>query len=530
MLLFVELPRNLKTVLNLGTSFTPTRWFAIVKRMCGVVGIIGPEEAAKEVFLGLFTLQHRGQDAAGILSYDEGEGPGFHLFKENGLVESVFNEEIVNRLPGRMSIGHTRYSTVGPSGSSHDIQPFVLNYPYGIGMAHNGNLVNYYELVEKLKRERRRMPLTNSDLEVLQNLFAEALLDATGAGNEQKIRFEHLEKAVNTVMKQASGGYSVVSMIAGQGMFAFRDPKGIRPLILGVRETMVKDASGSLVKKPAYCVASEMILLSFLGYEVVGDLKAGELIFIDLDGKLERKVLPMAQSPTPCMFEWVYFAGAESVLEGRPVYNTRLALGKGLAQKVKEIIDEGGISPDIVVPVPETSRIAAIALAEELKLPYREVLIKNRYIQRSFILNTPEKRTKAVDLKLNPVKSEIVGKNVLLVDDSIVRGTTSKRLVDLVRRAGAKEVYFVSTCSPIRHPCYYGIDFPNPEELIATGRDEGQISNALNADRVIYLDQPSLKKAIGLPDLCMACLDGKYPTDISAGLAFREKRKGQRVK
>jgi amidophosphoribosyltransferase len=496
--------------------------------MCGVVGIIGPEEAAKEVFLGLFTLQHRGQDAAGILSYDEGEGPGFHLFKDNGLVESVFNETIVNRLPGRMAIGHTRYSTVGNTGDKLNVQPFVLNYPYGIGMAHNGNLVNYYQLTDKLKRERRRMPITNSDLEVIQNLFADALLES-GVGAEEKLRFEHLEKAASAVMKEAIGGYSVVSMIAGQGMFAFRDPKGIRPLILGKRETMVKDASGALVKKPAYCIASEMILLSFLGYEVVDDLKAGELIFIDNDGRLERKVLPQAQTPTPCMFEWVYFAGAESILEGKPVYNARLALGKGLAQVVKEKISSGEMKPDIVVTVPETSRIAAISMAEELGLPYREVLIKNRYIQRSFILNTPEKRTKAVDLKLNPVRSEIVGKNVLLVDDSIVRGTTSKRLVDLVRRAGAKEVYFVSTCSPIRHPCYYGIDFPNPDELIATGRDEHQIAQALNADRVIYLNQEKLKEAIGVPSMCMACLDGKYPTDISAGLAFREKRKEQRV-
>lgn len=495
--------------------------------MCGVVGIIGPEEAAKEVFLGLFTLQHRGQDAAGIVSYDEGEGPGFHVHKANGLVESVFNEEIVNRLPGRMAIGHTRYSTVGKSDNDRDIQPLVLNYPYGIGMAHNGNLVNYYQLVEKLRREKRRMPLTNNDLEVIQNLFADALLEA-GGGAEDKIRFEQLERAVTRVTKDVIGGYSVVAMVAGQGMFAFRDPKGIRPLILGRRDTMVKGADGTLVKKPAYCLTSEMILLNFLGYEPVGDLAAGELVFVDTEGNIHRKVLPTAVEPTPCMFEWVYFAGAESVLEGKPVYTARLELGKGLARKIKSEIDAGRMKPDVVVPVPETSRIAAIALAEELGVPYREVLIKNRYIQRSFILNTPEKRTKAVDLKLNPVKSEIIGKNVLLVDDSIVRGTTSKRLVDLVRRAGAKEVYFVSTCAPIRHPCYYGIDFPNPEELIATGRDEEQIAKALHADRVIYLDQERLKESIGLKSMCMACLDGNYPTDISAGLAFRERRREQR--
>ncbi len=498
--------------------------------MCGVVGIIGPEEAAKEIFMGLFTLQHRGQDAAGILSYEDGEGPGFHLWKENGLVDSVFNEKILERLPGRMALGHTRYSTVGRTGDITNVQPFVLNYPHGIGMVHNGNIVNYFELTEKLRKEKRRMPLTASDLEVIQNTFAEALLEA-GADFERdaKLKFRHLSKAVSSVFKDAIGGYSVVSMIAGQGMLAFRDPKGIRPLILGVRDCTVTDADGNKKTKKAYCVASEMIVLSFLGYEVLGDLQAGELIFVDTEGNLQREVLPEAsKEPSPCMFEWVYFAGAESILEKRPVYSARLDLGKGLAKMIKASMDRGEMSPDIVVPVPETSRIAAISLAEDIGVPYREVLIKNRYIQRSFILNTQEKRTKAVDLKLNPVVSEIKGKNVLLVDDSIVRGTTSKRLIDLVRRAGAKEVYFVSTCSPIRHPCYYGIDFPNPDELIATGRNEKQIAEELNADKVIYLEQEALREAIGLKKMCMACLDGKYPTDVSAGIAFQARRKQQR--
>jgi amidophosphoribosyltransferase len=230
------------------------------------------------------------------------------------------------------------------------------------------------------------------------------------------------------------------------------------------------------------------------------------------------------------MFEWVYFAGVESVFEGRPVYGARLNLGKGLAKLVRASIDKGEISPDIIVPVPETSRIASIALAEEIGIPYREVLIKNRYIQRSFILGSQDKRSKAVDLKLNPVRSEIEGKNVLLVDDSIVRGTTSLRLINLVRRAGAKEVYFASTCPPIRKPCYYGIDFPNPEELLATDRTEAEIASKLGADKVIYLDQESLREAIGLRSLCMACLDGKYPTDISAGKGFGAERTRQRGK
>lgn len=486
--------------------------------MCGVVGIIGPEEAAKEVFMGLFTLQHRGQDAAGILSYEEGEGPGFHLWKDNGLVESVFSEKILENLPGKMALGHTRYSTVGKSDSRIDVQPFVLNYPHGIGMAHNGNLVNYYELAQKLKREKRRVQLSNNDLEVIQNIFADSLADAS-QGNE-RVEFGHVQTAVESVFASSVGGYSVIGLLGAHGLFAFRDPQGIRPLILGKRTRDGKDF---------FCVASELIVLSFLGYESLGDLAPGELIFIDSNGKLHRKIL-RSQEASPCMFEWVYFAGAESILESRPVYGTRLKLGQGLAKKIKSLVASEGLDPDIVVPVPETARISAVAMAEELAIPYREVLIKNRYIHRSFILNTQEKRTKAVDLKLNPVTSEIKGKNVLLVDDSIVRGTTSKRLVDLVRRAGAKKVYFASTCPPIRFPCYYGIDFPNPEELIATNRDESEIAKLLGADRVIYLDQTSLSEAIGLKKMCMACLDGKYPTDISAGEAFKNKRKVERQK
>lgn len=485
--------------------------------MCGVVGVIGPEEAAKEVYMGLFTLQHRGQDAAGILSYEEGEGPGFHLWKDNGLVESVFSEKTMESLRGRMALGHTRYSTVGKSDSRVDVQPFVLNYPHGIGMAHNGNLVNYHELASKLKKERRRMQLSNNDLEVIQNIFADTLAELThGSG---AVDFNHIQAAVRSVFAHSVGGYSVIGLLAGQGLFAFRDPIGIRPLILGVR---IKDG------KKFYCIASELIVLSFLGYESLGDLAPGELIYVDIAGVLHRKVLQSAPEPRPCMFEWVYFAGAESILEGKAVYGTRLKLGTGLAVKVQKLIDEGMAAPDIIVPVPETARISAVAMAEELKIPYREVLIKNRYIHRSFILNTQEKRTRAVDLKLNPVKSEIVGKNVLLVDDSIVRGTTSKHLVDMVRRAGAKNVYFASTCPPIRHACYYGIDFPNADELIATGRDEDQIAKFLGADKVIYLDQPALEKAIGLKHTCTACLDGKYPTDISAGKAFQAHRKDER--
>lgn len=490
--------------------------------MCGIIGITGSEHAAKEVFVGLFTLQHRGQDAAGILSYDNGdqnpEQLGFHIAKDTGLVDNVFNEEVIERLTGDCAIGHTRYSTVGSSEDKSDVQPFALNFPYGIGIAFNGNVVNYGEISEKLRKEHRRHFLSTSDLEVIQNLFAGRLAEVVG--DTEDLSIDHLSEAVKAVYKEAIGGYSVVTMVAGQGLVAFRDPKGIRPLILGRKQL----PSG----KFAYCVASEAIVFSFLGYEVMRDVEAGELVFVDNKGELHSRVVGQESPQTPCMFEWVYFAGVESVLEKIPVYQARLNLGKGLAQMIQASIDRGEISPDIVVPVPETARIASIALAEELQIPYREVLIKNRYIHRSFILGTQNKRAKAVDLKLNPVRTEIKGKNVLLVDDSIVRGTTSSRLINLVRGAGAKEVYFASTCSPIRQPCYYGIDFPNTKELLATGRTEEDIAERLNADKVIYLDQDSLRKAIGRQDLCMACLDGKYPTDVSSGEGFSEQRQRQR--
>ncbi len=489
--------------------------------MCGIIGITGVEQAAKEVFVGLFTLQHRGQDAAGILSYDDGsENPeqlGFHIWKDTGLVDNVFNEHIIERLSGTVAIGHTRYSTVGSSEDKSDVQPFALNYPYGIGIAFNGNIVNYGEISEKLRKEHRRHFLSTSDLEVIQNLFADRLAQVTN-GND--VTMDHLSQAVQAVYDEAIGGYSVVTLIADHGLVAFRDPKGIRPMILGRKQL----ANG----KYSYCVASEAIVFSFLGYEAMRDVEAGELIFIDRDGNLHSRVLEQTNQRAHCMFEWVYFSGVESILEGLPVYEARLKLGKGLAKMIQKAIDSNEMRPDIVVPVPETARIASIALAEEINVPYREVLIKNRYIHRSFILGTQNKRAKAVDLKLNPVRTEIKGKNVLLVDDSIVRGTTSSRLINLVRSAGAKEVYFASTCSPIRQPCYYGIDFPNEKELLATGRSEAEIAEKLNADKVVYLEQSSLRKAIGHNELCMACLDGKYPTDVSSGKKFSQQRQRQR--
>lgn len=503
-------------------------------QMCGVIGVIGSPEAAKEAFLGLITLQHRGQDAAGILTYDQ----SFHLVKNSGLVESVFSREAIQGLTGELAVAHTRYSTVG-RGDVQDVQPLVLNYPYGIGLVHNGNIVNYQQLKERLQKEMRVRCFTNSDTETILNWFAHNLQGST---------FGDIERAVRSVFANIHGSYSVTGIIGGAGsgpstqessggLFAFRDPNGLRPLVLGSK--LVDDGKGG--KKKAYMVASETIPLSFMGYEFERDVAPGELVYIETDStfhsvKIEGRGQVANPEHRPCMFEWVYFAGAESEIERTPVYGVRLALGQSLGKLIKEKIASGEVEADLVAPVPDTSRTAAAALAEELALPYREVLIKNRYIKRTFILGSQAKRESAVDLKLNPVMSEIKGKSILLVDDSIVRGTTSKKIVELVRRAGAKRVYFVSTCPPIRFPCFYGIDFPDPAELIAAGRDEKEIAKLLGADGVIYQNMSGLVSSIasqsasGVNRPCTACLDGKYPTDVSESARFAALRKGERAK
>ena len=496
--------------------------------MCGIVGLIGSRDAAREAFLGLTTLQHRGQDAAGILTYDD---LGFHLVKNLGLIESVFTRENMKSLTGNLAVGHARYSTVG-RGDWNDVQPFLLSYPFGLGMAHNGNIVNSDELATELRVKSRRRLLTQSDTEVILNLFADSLSHVPGGDVTTELNFENICSAVSTIFQKVNGSYSIATLVADQGLVAFRDPRGIRPLVWGRK----KIEGGTY----AHMVASESVALSFLGYEVVRDVKPGEVLFIDMSGKVQTRVLDHQKSHH-CMFEWVYFASPESVIDQVPVYGARIQLGKELAKLIAVKIKERKIEPDLIVPVPETSRIAAIALAEELGLPYREVLIKNRYIKRTFILDSQEKRQSAVNLKLSPVRSEIQGKKVLLVDDSIVRGTTSKKIIELVRDAGASQVYFVSTCPPVRHPCYYGIDFPIESELIASGRDIKTIEKELGADAVVYQEIEGLEHAIvqaglGYPpegrsqgsQLCKACLTGKYPTDVSCGSRFASTRKADR--
>lgn len=442
--------------------------------MCGVIGVLGTSQASLRVLQGLQLLQHRGQDAAGILTHDDS---GFHFIRNLGLVESVFPKNSPEILSGDVAIGHVRYSTVAKSTAKvgdaegrslselPNVQPFFMNFPYGIGLVHNGNLTNHKSLTADLRSKARRHPLTGSDSETILNLFAESLADQT---RNEPLAFRHLCEAVASVHRQAIGSYSVVVMIAGYGLVAFRDPRGFRPLVYGRK----KEKDG----KTSTLFASESTVAQFLDYTEIQDVRPGELIAATLEGEVFRAIPkvalavdssgartePAGTDPAdarPCMFEWVYFASPQTEWEGVPVYNARIHLGRNLARQIQGEIDAGRMQPDVVVPVPETARIAAISLSEELGIPYREVLIKNRYISRTFILDTQDKREKAVQLKLSPVESEIRGKRVLLVDDSIVRGTTSKKLIALVRACGAKEVYFVSTAPAIRYPCHYGIDF-----------------------------------------------------------------------
>lgn len=493
--------------------------------MCGVIGVIGPaqqphwsDRAAYEAYRGLLTLQHRGQDAAGILTYDFTKRR-FLQTKNLGLVATVFNQENLDSLSGDMAIGHTRYATVGSDGVE-DLQPMVAPIPYGVGMVHNGNIVNYYQLADELKTKEKTQLLSDNDIEVMLQLWSKNLV-SNWVGDKRDFDFDMAVNASEVLLDRVEGAFALLTMVADAGLLALRDPDGIRPLVLGRKKLNEND-------QYAYCVCSETLTLNFLGYEYYRDVQPGELIYISKEGELHSKQLKKSSKKSHCMFEWIYFSGAESTIDSKSVYGARLELGKVLARRVKDHISKNSISPDFVCPVPDTSRTAAIALAEETKLPYREGLIKNRYIQRSFILNEQEAREKAVELKLSPVRSEIEGKNILLVDDSVVRGTTSKKIISLLKRNGAKNVTLAITCPPLRYACYYGIDFPNSESLIANNKDEEQIAKYVGADSVIYLDEDDVKEAIGIPELCMACVNNKYPTNVESAKEFSKRRENNR--
>lgn len=497
--------------------------------MCGIIGIIGPEKieapevpcwAAYEAYRGMLALQHRGQDAAGILAYNS-RTRMFALEKDLGLVGTVFNQARVEKLPGFMAMGHTRYATAGGD-SKRDIQPMVTGIPFGLGMVHNGNILNYHSLAKSLADDLQRQLLTANDLEVLIHYWAHFLLeDTNGIPDKNTFEFENIKKAAGRIFDTFIGGYAVLALMAGQGMVAFRDPKGIRPLAIGSKTLENGDV--------AYCVASETAAMNFLGYHYLRDVAAGEVIFIDVHGRMQHAIVKSEPELAPCMFEWVYFSGAESTINHGSVYTARLRLGERLGLRVKAAIARGEMSPDVVMPVPDTSRPAALAVADMLGLPYREGLIKNRYVARSFILSTQEKREAAVALKLSPIASEIEGKNIFLIDDSIVRGTTSKRIVELLKQYGAKEVTFGATCPPIRFPCFYGIDFPDPSVLIANDKNQEEVAEWMGVQKVVYLDEEDLRHAIGVKKLCMACVTNKYPTAISEATLFSQERKKSRI-
>jgi amidophosphoribosyltransferase len=426
-------------------------------------------------------LQHRGQDAAGIATMD---GHHMTLVRNSGLVSEVFDEQAMASLRGNAGIGHVRYPTAGRD-DSREAQPFYVNSPYGIALGHNGNLINTDELKRELFATDRRHLNTDSDSEALLNVLAHELSAVRSDGFSP----EDLFRAVDAVHRRCRGAYSIIALLVGHGVLGFRDPYGIRPAVLGRRETE---------QGVEYAIASESVALDAIGFELDRDLLPGEAILIGLDGQLQTYQSPLARDLTPCIFEYVYFARPDSMLDDVSVYKARLRMGEALAKKILKRFPEHDI--DVVIPVPDTSRTSALPLAYELGVKYREGFIKNRYIGRTFIMPGQEQRSRSVRRKLNVIDLEFRRKNVLLVDDSIVRGTTSRQIIQMAREAGANKVYFASAAPPVQFPNIYGIDMPAPAELIASGRTEEEICAALGADHLIYQD---------LEDLVQACMKGR---------------------
>ena len=471
--------------------------------MCGVIGIVSRNPVNQALYDGLTVMQHRGQDAAGIVTWGE---EGLKQRRANGLVRDVFRTRHMLRLSGNVGIGHVRYPTAGGSKSA-EAQPFYVNSPYGICLAHNGNLTNHNELADLLTREDRRHLSTDSDSEVLLNVFAHELqIRVNGHPTADQV-FD----AVEALHKRCSGGYAVVALIVGHGVVAFRDPNGIRPLVLGKREA--NDSHD-------YMVASESVALDVLQFERIRDLKPGETIFIENGGKLHSREHRGEVRHTPCIFEYVYFARPDSILDDISVYKARLRMGEELAGKIVREFPEHDI--DVVIPIPDTSRTSALQVAYHLGVKYREGFIKNRYIGRTFIMPGQAERTKSVRRKLNAIGLEFRGKNVLLVDDSIVRGTTSRQIIKLARDAGARKVYFASAAPPVRYPNVYGIDMPAATELIANGREVDEIAKLIGADKLIYQDLHGLIRSVrhdnsSIEEFDASCFSGQYVTgDVTA--------------
>ncbi len=443
--------------------------------MCGILGVVAKSPVNQLLYDGLQVLQHRGQDAAGIVT---AEGSKFQMHKGGGLVRDVFRTRDMRHLVGNIGIAHCRYPTAGSAFSFAEAQPLYVNSPFGIVLGHNGNLTNSEQLKRDLFRQDLRHVNTNSDSEVLLNVLAHELQEA---GSGYKLDPASIFQAVSGVHRRCRGAYAVVAMIAGYGLLAFRDPYGIRPLVVGVAKTE---------KGAEYLVASESVALDTLGFERVRDVAPGEAIFIDYDGNFYSRQCAANSQNNPCIFEFVYLARPDSVIDGISVYETRMRMGASLAGKIKR--EYGDLNIDVVIPIPDSSRPSAMELAENLGRPYREGFIKNRYIGRTFIMPGQEIRKKSVRHKLNAIGMEFKGRNVMLVDDSIVRGTTSREIVQMARDAGARKVYFASAAPPVRYPNVYGIDMPSSRELIATGRTDEEIAREIGADRLIYQDLEAL--------------------------------------
>ncbi len=468
--------------------------------MCGILGVVATTPVNQLLYDGLMVLQHRGQDAAGIAT---AEGNTFHMHKGPGLVRDVFRTRNMRALPGNIGIGHVRYPTAGSAYNFAEAQPFYVNSPFGIVLGHNGNLTNTDQLKEEMFRQDLRHINTNSDSEVLLNVLAHEL---QAAAKGCRLDVDTIFQAVGGVHRRCRGAYAVVALISGYGLLAFRDPHGIRPLVFGSNETP---------QGTEYLVSSESVALDTLGFQVLRDVEPGEAIFIDLEHQLHQRQCAATPAYAPCIFEYVYLARPDSVIDGVSVYETRLRMGEHLADKVRQAIPVSEI--DLVIPIPDSSRPSAMQLAQRLGVPYREGFVKNRYIGRTFIMPGQAARKKSVRQKLNTVGQEFQGKRVLLVDDSIVRGTTSREIVEMARAAGALKVYFASAAPPVRFPNVYGIDMPTRGELIATGRSDEEIAREIGADALVYQDLDALKASIRdlKPTLSLfdtSCFDGTYVT------------------
>jgi amidophosphoribosyltransferase len=479
--------------------------------MCGIVGIYSHSPVAAEIYDSLIHLQHRGQDAAGMLTCSE----RFYVKHGLGLVRDIFQPDDIRHLKGNFGIGHTRYPTAGGYNIA-DVQPLWIGSPRGIAIAHNGNLVNYPELAAEITQQKHRHLNSSIDSEVLLHLIGDGLDQAPYVADDGAAFFERLSDSIKHLFDRVQGSYSVLSVIIGKGLVAFRDPHGIRPLVMGERN----NADGT----KDYIFASETTMFYTLGFEPVGDVQPGEVVYVNQAGELFRRVIA-TKAFRPCVFEYVYFARPDATINQVSVYRSRLHMGQNLAKLWKKRYPS--CIPDVVIPAPFTSNTAALSFAHELGVRYSEGLYKNPFIGRTFIMPNGEERSRSVRYKLTPQKTEIFGKNVLILDDSIVRGTTSREIVRMVKEFGSKEIYFVSTAPPIKHPCFYGIDIPSYDELIAAHDTEEQIREYLGVNKLLYQEINDLVEAVtrkgehAIETPCMACMDGCY---ITGGIDLKKSK------